>query len=235
MAVGGFMSVPEASAQLGVNDSRVRALLAAGQLAGEKLGGRWLVSQESVQMRLRLHQARGRQLRPANAWSALLLASGQRSQLGEQRDRARVLQLLDARGIGDLRSRLRDRASVQQFYAHPGVLPHLADADSLCLSGASAAGPHDLGLVAGEEVDAYVAHHDANTVSERFGLEPRNGGANVVLRVLASGLELPSSGRVAPLAAVAVDLAEQTERRAARIGHQILERLDRERRWRAPA
>jgi hypothetical protein len=212
----------------------VRALLAAGQLAGDKLGGRWVVSQESVQARRRIPQARGRQLHSANAWSALLLASGERSQLGEQRDRARVLALLDDRGIQGLRPRLRDRAVVQRFYGHPGVLAHFTDAGPLCRSGASAAGAHELGLVTGEEVDAYIADHDADAVAKQFGLEPRDAGANVVLRLLPPGLERVASGRVAPLAAVAVDLAEQPEPRAARIGHQVLERLDRERRWRNP-
>lgn len=235
MAIGELMSVPEASAQLGVNDARVRALLASGQLAGDKLGGRWVVSQEGVQARLRLPKGHGRQLRPANAWSALSLASGHEAQLGERRDWQRMHQLLDDRGIEGLLPRLRDRAAVQRFYCHPGVLARLAEADALCLSGASAAGAYDLGLVAGEEVDAYVAHDATKAVAEKFGLELRDSGANVVLRVLPPALERPASGSVAPLAAVAVDLAEQSEARAARVGHEALRRLDRERRWRATA
>jgi excisionase family DNA binding protein len=229
--VGGYLSVPEASTQLGVNESRVRALLASGQLPGDKLGGRWVVSQEGVQERLRLPKGRGRQLRPVNAWLALSLASGREARLGEWRDWQRMLQLLDDRGIGGLLPRLRDRASVQHFYCHPGVLSRLAESDALCLSGASAAGAYDLGLVAGGEVDAYVAHDAANAVAEKFGLELRGSGANVVLRVLPREAGAPASGSVAPLAAVAVDLAEQPEARAARLGQEVLRRLDRERRW----
>jgi len=230
--VGGYLSVPEASAQLGVNQSRVRALLASGQLAGDKLGGRWVVSQDGVHARLRLPKGHGRQLRPANAWSALALASGHEERLGERRDWQRMLQLLDDRGIEGLLPRLRDRAAVQRFYCHPGVLDRLAEADALLLSGVSAAGTYELGLVAGEEVDAYVPHDAATAVAKRFGLEPRDAGANVVLRVLPRNVGAPARGPVAPLAAVAVDLAEQTEARAARVGHEILRRLDRERRWR---
>jgi excisionase family DNA binding protein len=230
--VGGYMSVAEASAQLGVNESRVRALLASGQLAGDKLGGRWVVSQDGVHARLRLPKGHGRQLRPANAWSALALASGQEGQLGERRNWQRVLQLLEDRGIEGLLPRLRDRAAVQRFYCHPGVLARLAEADALCLSGASAAGAYELGLVTGEEVDAYVAHDAGNAVAEKFGLELRDSGANVVLRVLPDEVGAPASGPVAPLAAVAIDLAEQPEARAARVGHEVLRRLDRERRWR---
>lgn len=229
--VGGYMSVPEASAQLSVNEPRVRALLASGQLPGDKLGGRWVVSQEAVQARLRLPKGHGRQLRPANAWSALALASGHQEQLGERRDWLRMLRLLDDRGIEGLLPRLRDRAGVQRFYCHPGVLARLAEADALCLSGASAAGAYELGLVAGEEVDAYVPHDAANAVAKKFGLELRDRGANVVLRVLPREVGAPASGPVAPLAAVAVDLAEQSEVRAARVGNAVLRRLDRERRW----
>lgn len=231
--VGDYMSVSEASAQLRVNESRVRALLASGQLAGDKLGGRWVVSQEGVHARLRLPKGHGRQLRPANAWSALSLASGHAEQRGERHDWQRMLRLLDVRGIEGLLPRLHDRAATQRFYCHPGALARLAKADSLCLSGASAAAAHRLGLVAGDEVDAYVPHDAANAVAEKFALEPRDSGANVVLRVLPREAEAPLSGPVAPLAAVAVDLAEQPEARAARLGHEALRRLDREQRWRA--
>lgn len=230
---GGYMSVPEASAQLGVNQSRVRALLASGQLTGDKLGGRWVVSQEEVQTRLRLSNGRGRQLRPTNAWSVLALASGHEAQLGGRRDRQRMLRLLGDRGIERLVPRLRDRAKTQRFYCHPGALARLAEADALCLSGASAAGAHGLGLAPGEEVDAYVPDDAANAIATKFGLEPRDSGGNVVLRVLPLEVGAPTSGAVAPLAAVAVDLAEQPEARAARVGHETLRRLDRERRWSA--
>lgn len=226
-----FLSVPEASAQLGVNHSRVRALLASGQLAGEKIGGRWVVSRNGVQARLRLPHDHGRQLRPPNAWSVLALASGHAVQLGGRRDRRRMLRHLDERGIEGLLPRLRDRAVPRRFYCHPGALARLAEGDVLCLSGASAAGAHGLGLVPGEEVDAYVPHDAANAIAEKFGFEPRDSGANVVLRVLPREVGAPMSGSVAPLAAVAVDLAEQTEARAARVGHETLRRLDRERRW----
>ena len=46
-----FISTTEAAERLGVDESRVRQLLRAGELAGEKLqrGGRdWLVSRASV-------------------------------------------------------------------------------------------------------------------------------------------------------------------------------------------
>lgn len=230
-----FLSVPEASAQLGVNHSRVRALLASGQLAGKKIGGRWVVSREGVQARLRHPHDHGRQLRPPNAWSVLALASGHAAQLGGKRDRQRMLRLLDERGIEGLLPRLRDRAVARRFYCHPGALARLAETGVLRLSGASAAGAHGLGLVAGEEVDAYVPHDAANAIVEGFGLEPRDSGANVVLRVLPREVGTPASGSIAPLAAVAIDLAEQSEARAARVGHEVLRRLDRERRWRALA
>jgi excisionase family DNA binding protein len=231
MAVAGFMSVPEASERLGVDDSRVRALLAAGQLDGEKLGGRWVVSEESVRARLRLPHARGRQLQPANAWTALLYASGQESSLGAPRDRARVRRLLDDRGIAGLAPRLRGRADLRRFHGHPGVLSRIARAD-LRLSGANAANAHGLGLVPGDEVDGYIAHGNVDALVAEFALQPRERDPNVLLRVLPAGL-CPIDNGVAPLACVALDLAEQSEPRAAQIGREALARLDSERRWRA--
>lgn len=47
------ISVRQAAELLGVSDTRVRAMLASGQLEGEKLGRAWAVSASSVRRRLR--------------------------------------------------------------------------------------------------------------------------------------------------------------------------------------
>ncbi len=54
-------SVPEAAKVLRVTDGRVRQLLDAGEIEGEKDGGRWRVYQASVHARLEDHPRRPRQ------------------------------------------------------------------------------------------------------------------------------------------------------------------------------
>jgi len=55
-----------------------------------------------------------------------------------------------------------------------------------------------------------------------------------VLRELPDGIPR-FRDRIAPLAAVALDLAEQADPRCARIGNRVLRQLDTERRWRLVA
>ena len=47
-----FFSVPEAAAEIGVTDGRIRQLLRAGELRGHKLGGEdgknWVIPEEAV-------------------------------------------------------------------------------------------------------------------------------------------------------------------------------------------
>lgn len=47
-----MLSVPQAAERLGVSEQRVRQLLGAGKLGGEKVGRDWLVSSASVAARL---------------------------------------------------------------------------------------------------------------------------------------------------------------------------------------
>jgi hypothetical protein len=230
----GLISAPEAANRLGVNPSRVRAMLADAQLRGEKLGGRWLVSEASIRDRQRLHPERGRPLRPHNAWAALLLSSGESPSWQVSSDPRRLLASLEKRGLRGLAPRLRARAQVHRFYAHPGALRRLADHSELSLTGASGAGRRGLELLPGDEVDAYIAESALQPIVEELALESRAEGGNVVLRVLPDGIPAFRDG-VAPLAAVALDLAEQADPRSARIGSRVLRQLDSERRWRSVA
>lgn len=225
------MPVDEAARQLGVNDARVRAMLAAGQLDGDKLGGRWLVRGESVRRRRRERHERGRQLSPANAWAVLFLASGLEAPWAAGPELSRLRRLLDRRGLEGLLGRFHHRASLHSFVAHPGALRRLAADPSLVLSGASAASAHGLGLSAGDELDAYVPASGLRALASKFALaEPEDVPANVKLRTLPAGL-WPFEGRLAPLAAVGVDLAQGADARSARIGLRAIRELDRRHHW----
>jgi hypothetical protein len=233
MAPLDFISVEEAARELEVNGSRVRAMLQSGGLDGDKIGGRWLVAGESVRRRQREGYERGRQFSPGNAWALLFLASGLKPPGDLARwERSRLLHLLDDRGLDGLQGRLRHRASVQAFSAHPGVLRHLATDNRLVLSGVSGASAHGLGLSAGQELDAYVRASDLDRLVSEFALAPADGGlANLKLR------EVPDNAwsfdkPVAPLAAVALDLAQEPDKRSVRIGLRRLRQLDHQHRWR---
>jgi len=167
----------------------------------------------------------------ANAWAVLALASGRPAKWVSRAEQRRLIHLLEGRGLDALVPRLRKRAKVLRFYGHPGILRELAEAPEVVRSGPSAARRHRLGLVPGEEVDAYVSEKHVARLVKRIALEPRDDGANVRLRVVSRDL-WPFDEKFAPFAAVAVDLAELPDARAKRIGRSAVRRIERSGRWR---
>ena len=125
--------------------------------------------------------------------------------------------------------RLSRRAKRQPFYAHPGEIPHLAKEQAIVKSGISAAGAHHLDLAAGNGLDAYVPANRLAHIERDHALQPAvPGEANVLLRVVPDSAWHLNDLRVAPLAAVAMDLAEDPDSRSSRAGRLAIARLERD-------
>jgi hypothetical protein len=227
-----YVDVEEAARHLRVAPSRVRALIAGGGLQAEKLGGRWLVDWDSVLARARSQAAAGRPLTARNAWALLLMASEDQLPPGfDQHARWRIRQTLDRQNLMDLRSRLDRRAGVHHLWALPGELRPLRDGKDIVLSGSSAAAQLKLELLAPETVDAYVPAGRVKAVASEYGLEPVAANeANVILRAVRDDAWLLDERRVAPRAAVGLDLAGYPDSRSARVGAEVLAELDAARR-----
>jgi excisionase family DNA binding protein len=58
--IKGFLTTAEAGAVLGINASRVRQLLLAGELRGEKLGNDWVLEERAVRRFAKIPRRRGR-------------------------------------------------------------------------------------------------------------------------------------------------------------------------------
>jgi len=223
-----LLPVSAAAAELRVHPSRVRALIASGALAAEKVGGIWLVDRASVASRSRQRSSSGRPLSAGNAWALLLAASGEDMPQGlEASARWRVRQALGVYGLSVLRPRLARRAEPSSYWALPGELRALRDRAELVLSGPSAAAEYDLGLVGSDALDAYLPAGLVASLQREHALERMSGPeANVVLRVVPDDAWLLDGRRFAPLAAVVIDLCSYADPRAARIGAEVLARLD---------
>jgi hypothetical protein len=197
----------------------------------EKVGGVWLVDRASVAGRNRQQISAGRPLSPQNAWALLLAASGE-DMPSDLRPSARwrVRRALELYGLDVLRPRLARRAEPCTYWALAGELRALRDRSGLVLSGPSAAATYDLGLVGSNAVDAYVPARLIESLQREHALDRVSGPAsNVVLRVVPDDAWVLAGRRVAPLAAVALDLSSDVDPRAARVGADVLARLDRER------
>jgi hypothetical protein len=223
-----LLSIPDAAGVLGISPARVRALVVAGQLPAEKISNRWLLDAAAVERRQHEDPRRGRPFAPRNAWGLLLYASGEHPQGLEPSVRSRLKRALRQEGLERLRPRLKGRARVLSYRAHPGEIPYLLEDPLLVCSGISAAAEEGIGLVSGREADGYLAAGNLKAFAAEHALAPAaRGEANACLRVVPDEAWSFLDGRVvAPQAAVAMDLSEEPDARSAQAGDDFLRQLD---------
>lgn len=223
-----LLSVSAAANELSVHPSRVRALIASGALAAEKVGGVWLVDRASLADRSRQQASAGRPLTSGNAWALLLAASGEELPAGLGASaRWRIRRALESYGLEALLPRLARRAEPSSYWALGGELRALRGRADLVLSGPSAAAEYDLGLVGSDAIDAYVPASLLASLRREHALEQMSGPeANVLLRGVPDDAWLLGGRKVAPLAAVAADLCSYAEPRAARVGADLIARIE---------
>jgi hypothetical protein len=224
------LPVSAVAGELGVHPSRVRALIASGSLPAEKVGGVWLVDRAGVAARNRQQISAGRPLSPSNAWALLLAASGEElpSGLGPSA-RWRVRRALEVYGLNAIQPRLSRRAEPSTYWALNGELRALRNRSELVLSGPSAAAAYDLGLVGTDAIDAYIPANLSSLLQREHALEPASeAAANVLLRAVPDDAWLLHGRSFAPLAAVALDLRSYADPRAARVGAEMVARIDRD-------
>jgi helix-turn-helix protein len=224
-----LISIPEAARELDLDPSRVRALVANGEIAGQKVGGRWVVDRNVALRRKRDPRGPGRPFEPGNAWGLIFLASAREAAWLGPVARSQLRRALALQGLSALRSRLGQRAQVQSFSVHPGELRHLLTDRRLVRSGVSAAGAHDLELVSGAEADGYLRASDLEKFVQNHALVPSDlASGSVALRIVPNKVwPFKPKDKVAPLAAVALDLSEDPDPRSARIGQLALKQIDR--------
>lgn len=222
-----LLSVGEAAQALNLDPSRVRALASSEQLPALKVGNRWVIDAAGVAAHARRPRRAGRPISPANAWALLFFASGLNPDWVGPQARSRLRRALRLEGLApDLWHRLRTRARSQGFAAHPGEIPYLLEDDDLVASGVSAGASFDLDLVSGAEAEGYISSDRLDDFCERHALQAAQSEerANARLRVVpAEAWRL--EGPVAPAAAVALDLVEDSDPRSQAAGEALLKKL----------
>ncbi|HET9676164.1 MAG TPA: helix-turn-helix domain-containing protein [Solirubrobacterales bacterium] len=223
-----LISIPEAAARLNLSHARVRAMAARGQLPAAKIADRWVVERSVVEQRRKQKTPTGRRFTPQNAWAILTLASGEDAPQLDPSVRSRFKRALALEGLQTLAPRLRDRAEVFMYKAHPGEVPYVLEDEALVQSGISAAGPLEFGLVSGREADGYVARSNLRGLIAQHALSPAGIDCNVRLRVVPADVWSNLKGRpLAPRAAVALDLADEFDPRSKAAGEEALREIDR--------
>ena len=219
-----LFSVSSAAGELGVSPRRVRQMLSTGALAGQRVGGVWVVDEHALRVAAGARRPAHRPWSAASAWAVLALACDEEP-AGPAAARWRARERY-ARGLPELLDQLRERAELRRFYAHPATVPRIADRPGVVRTGASAAPEHGLGLAGAGPLDAYVRAGELGRLLEEVPMEEAAGTFNVRLHTVQDACwPFPPGAAAAPLAVVAVDLAESPNARERRLGVDLLGRL----------
>jgi len=218
------LSVSEAAELLEVNPPRVRAMIAAGILDAAKVGGRWVVSAQSVEKRREADVQPGRPLSPRRAWGLLLLSSGARPDWLDPSEVSRLRRRLKKEGLEALVPKLRKRAVVHRLRAHPSDLPRIGEETKVVRAGISAATAHAQDLSpAADMIDAYLPAKLLQRLKKKYALQP-SPRPNVILRAIEGVWPFEEGTSFALTAVVGVDLLESDDARLQRAGQEILRR-----------
>ncbi len=198
-----YFTVTEAARELGASEVRVRDLIEAKVLAAEKVGGRWLISPESVHGRKRTQRRRGRPLSPRALWQ--LIDSGLIAQL---------LVGADEPARHNIRVQLVNRAAVRDVY----VLPQLVDRIGPVVAPGGRALAEAVEVPAGTDrrwkLDAYVHEEYVDELRRSKLISGVKGGPNVRLRVVDSDGRSWHQSRAGRLLVAWLDLADDGDRAA---------------------
>jgi len=236
MSTESSLTVSGVAARLGVNQARVRAMIASGQLEARKVGGRWLLDQAAVDARLDLTVAAGRPLSTRSAWAVLWLATKPQpepgswdSYLKDRLVRWRARQRLGRGPVAEmlvgLAPRLRTRGRLHRARAHPSDVPRILDEPDVVWTGVSAAAAYAADIVALGVAEAYLPAARLPGLQQTYLLEP-SSNPNVLIRAIDHIWPFPPGCRLAPPSAVALDLLDAGDERTRRAGRELLTRLE---------
>jgi excisionase family DNA binding protein len=221
-----LLAPSDAAAKLGVSVRRVYDLIASGRLSAQRIGHRLVVERAAVEAWNNVRSPGGQPFSPRRAWGLLLLADGEPAPWLDPVSRSKLRAILRDRSLRELRSRLERRAEKRAYRSHPSDLPRLAAEPGVMRSGVSASRDVGIDLIASDFLDAYVPAHEFDRLVHRYRLRPSRD-SNVILRRLPDLAFGWDSRSVAPLSAIAIDLAEESDPRSQEAADRALQRYDR--------
>jgi excisionase family DNA binding protein len=200
-------SVREAADRLGVDRSRVQALISAGELSAEKVAGRWLIPMSELERRARSENAGGRPWSQHRAWAFLRGVEEDDVSPAELRKRA---------------WQLRRRARRVELDVLPELESQLFDDQRVLLGGVHAGSRFGAAVRPQFPADLYVAERHLDAVIAEHHLFAADV-PRVVLHVVDDVGSAASSQDpgVVPLAAAWLDLFEVGDRSARELEHEL--------------
>jgi excisionase family DNA binding protein len=229
------VSVSEAARRLAVHPSRVRSLIATGQLQARRIGAQWVLDDADLEERKGFVAAgaTSRALSTRVAWAAAALLDGDDADWLTTSERSRLrarLRAHDAEEWQTYRRWLGSRHSaVTRFRVADSDVTVLLAREGVVAAGLSAAGSYQLGLGTSGHADAYVSPAVlAELVEEFFLIESAVG--KLRLRTVDGDWHLRTAQSrqgecVAARLMVAVDLLDEGDARSHQAGFELLQTL----------
>ena len=214
-------SVQDVASHLGLSDVRVRQLIHSGALDAERVGSRWVVSDDALHA-YRVVPAH-RPWEAASAWGFLWLLAGRPAPWLTDKQRERVRRRM-ADGLSFHTAALRSRAELITLAAHPSALARLHSEPGVVRSGLSAAADYAADLVgSGDVFEGYVRAEDMAKLKKRYVLTESARRPNVRLHANDKIWPFDPNEGLAPAIVVALDLLESTDQRTSRAGNDLMQ------------
>jgi len=227
------LTTRETAERLGVNQSRARALVAAGTLRSRRVGSQWLIDADSVARQALFSEAAAtsRAMSTRIAWGAGALADGEDAAWLAASERTRLRKRLRGADNAETLQRWLTARSTRtiRYMVGGGDLEALLNSDGVIRTGVSAADAYALGLGTGGAGDAYVSQNVADRLVRDFYLI-EGGSGNLTLRIVDHDFHTTTARRldgqtVTTRLMVGVDLADDTDTRTRSTGRTLLTRV----------
>jgi excisionase family DNA binding protein len=217
-----YLSAAEAAARLHVSPRRIYALGKAKRLRVVRVGGRLLVEAGSVESYARSGAESGRPWSPRRAWALILLAGHENPSGLDVVTMSKLRRVLRERDLWSMRSRLSGRAKRKGLRAHPSDLARIDREPGLVRTGARFAAQAGLRLLAPDAAPEYYVNAGmADRLIARYRLSEISD-SNLTLRLVPDEVSTWLSRPVAPVMAVALDLAEDPDARSREAAEAVL-------------
>lgn len=216
------MGSSEVAVHLGIGERRVRAMIADGQLPGQRLVGRWVIPAEAVAAYR--PKSVGRPMSEDSAWAVLnhLNAKGE-SELSSRLE-ARLRKLRSGDTAQQLRSWMAARGKPLRVWAFQPALAELRDDPRVVVSGDSAVS----GLEPSGRLCVYVGVANVEALISDYRLRVVEDGSKLpnavmwVVKNLESVPRAPQDKHNAAELVAAMDLLDDGDPRAVGAAHGIL-------------
>lgn len=227
------VSVSEAARRLAVHPSRVRSLIATGQLQARRIGAQWVVDDADLEERKGFVAAgaTSRAMSTRVAWAAAALLDGDDADWLATSERSRLRARLRAHEVEDWQTYRRwlgsRQTAVTRFRVADSDVQVLLAREGVVAAGLSAAGAYQLGLGTSGQADAYVSPAVlADLVEDFFLIESAVG--KLTLRTVDGDWHLRTAQYrrgecVAARLMVAVDLLDAGDARSHEAGRELLQ------------